>query len=101
MNELAVAAGIDFPWIAYRSLNGEDVESSGDWPFKTGVRCVNEEWDLQAYWELRRGGELNFGQWRESLRGAHRIIAARDDPKPFLAGVARAVSLPFRKGRNG
>lgn len=100
MNELAVAAGVDFPWIAYRTLNGGEVEQHGDWAFKTGVRCVNEEWDVQAYWELRRKGELSFRQWRESLHGAHRIIAAWDDPKPFLAGMVRAATLPFRKGKN-
>lgn len=100
MNELAVAAGVDFPWIAYRSLNGGEVEQDRDWAFNTGVRCVNEEWDVQAYWELRRKGELSFRQWWESLHGAHRIIAAWDDPKPFLAGMVRAATLPFRKGKN-
>lgn len=101
MNELAVAAGVDFPWIAYRALNGELIDRHGALPFKTGIRCVNEEWDVQAYWALRREGKLNFRQWRESLRGAHRIIAARDDPKPFMAGLLRAASLPFRKGKKG
>lgn len=99
MNELAVTAGIDFPWITYRSLNGEDVKPQAHGAFKTGVRCVNEEWDLQAYWELRNRGEMSFSQWRDSLRGSHRIIAAWDDPKPILAGMARAMSRPFKKGR--
>lgn len=99
MNEVAVKAGIDFPWIAYRSLNGEDVQPQADGVFQTGVRCVNEEWDLQAYWELHKKGEMSFRQWRDSLRGAHRIIAAWDDPKPILVGMARTLFLPFKKGR--
>lgn len=96
MNELAVKAGVDFPSIAYRCLSGEDVQPQADGAFQTGLRCVNEEWDLQAYWELRGKGEMSFLQWCGSLRGSHRMITAWDDPKPILAGVARAFLKPFQ-----
>jgi predicted ATP-grasp superfamily ATP-dependent carboligase len=94
MNELAVVAGVDFPWIAYRSLAGQFAPTEPP-AFRAGVTCVNEEWDVQAFLEQYRAGEISFGEWRKSLRGAHRIIAARDDPKPFVAGLLRGVTRLF------
>ena len=99
MNELAIAAGVDFPWIAYQSLAGRDHLADSRQTFRPGVKCVNEEWDLQAYLELRRRGELTFRQWRASLSGAHKVIAAMDDPAPLMAGLARAIFPPLRQGR--
>jgi predicted ATP-grasp superfamily ATP-dependent carboligase len=99
MNELAIAAGVDFPWIAYRSMAGMEME--GEPPaFRAGVTCVNEEWDVQAFFERYRRGEMTFSEWQRSLRGAHPIIAAWDDPKPIIAGLfrgARRLLLPGRR----
>jgi predicted ATP-grasp superfamily ATP-dependent carboligase len=93
MNELAVVAGVDFPWIAYRTLIGDPPAPNRGPSFRTGVSCFNEEWDIQAYWELRKQREISFRRWCSSLRGAHPIIAARDDPGPLIAGIGRAARL--------
>jgi predicted ATP-grasp superfamily ATP-dependent carboligase len=89
-NQLAVSAGIDLPWIAYRYLIGfrDDAVPS----FRTGVQYVNEEWDAQAYWTLRRSGELTLRKWASSLRETRAwALFAADDPLPMIAGLGRVV----------
>ena len=89
-NELAIRAGIDFPWIGYRHLvqaTGAAHENRG---FSTGVEYVNEEWDLAAFRRLRASGQLSLTSWAGSFwRARARAIGAWDDPGPLLAGVWR------------
>lgn len=88
-NELAVGAGIDFPWIGYRYLVGEADDHGEPLPFRLGVKYVDEEQDALAFLSLRREGTLNLGGWLRSLQGARPMLAAWDDPLPFLAGLGR------------
>lgn len=93
-NELAVRAGVDFPWLAYRYLTAGEMPSAS---FQPGVKYVNEEWDLQAFCALRRQARLTTWQWLRSLRGAKaRAIAAWDDPRPLLVGLWRSVTRSFQ-----
>lgn len=90
-NQLAISAGIDFPWIAYRHLSGFNDAPTP--PFQTQVKYVNEEWDVQAFWALRKAGRLTFWSWVSSLRGTKAwALSALDDPLPLLAGIWRFVS---------
>ncbi len=107
-NQLAVTAGVDFPWIGYRYLTGVDSGSGAAVHGRSGVRYVNEEWDVQAYLALRRSGEISFGRWIDSVRGVRAVaIGAWDDPGPLLVGLGRLASLAVRtsiarsKGRPG
>ena len=90
-NELAVAAGVDLPWIGYRHLTGADAPAAS---FRPGVKFVNEEWDLQAFLALRRSGQLTVRSWLASLRGVRATaVWAWDDPLPFLARLRRLGRL--------
>jgi predicted ATP-grasp superfamily ATP-dependent carboligase len=90
-NQLAIAAGVDFPWIGYQYLTGAGVGHSA---FRSGVRYVNEEWDVQAYLSLRRAGVMSLGGWLASLRGVRaKAFAAWDDPLPLLVGIRRFLGL--------
>jgi D-aspartate ligase len=89
-NQLAISAGVDFPWIGYQYLTGADL---GDIPakcFRSQVKYVNEEWDVQAYLALRKSGNMNFGRWLRSIRGVNaKAIGAWDDPLPLMVGLWR------------
>jgi predicted ATP-grasp superfamily ATP-dependent carboligase len=109
-NQLAISAGVDFPWLGYRYLLGDDLEGEGG-RARPGVKYFNEEWDVQAYFALRKSGELGFYDWLNSIRGAEAwAVGARDDPLPLLMGVWRfmltvphtvtkILSAPFNRQR--
>ncbi len=97
-NQLAISAGVDFPWLGYQYLQGADLESDVG-RARPGVRYVNEEWDIQAYLALRTSGDLSFRDWLTSIRGAEAwALGAYDDPLPLLAGLWRFLStIPVTK----
>lgn len=89
-NQLAISAGVDFPWIGFQYLLGREVDPPGTVPFSAGVLYCNEEWDFKAFLILRRQGDLTFSEWWKSFRSAEaRAIFARDDPGPALAVLGR------------
>jgi predicted ATP-grasp superfamily ATP-dependent carboligase len=95
-NQLAISAGVDFPWIAYRSLCGEAFEEPR---FRPGVYYVNEEWDVKAFLALRRAGRLGAGEWIRSLAAAESFaVAARDDLRP-LAAILTRLARAYLTGR--
>jgi D-aspartate ligase len=97
-NQLAIRAGVDLPWIAYRYLAGLERTPASAPSFRANIKYVNEAWDVQAFWSLRRSGELSFWSWIRSLRGTKAwAVAAWDDPFPLLVGISRSVSLLLRR----
>jgi predicted ATP-grasp superfamily ATP-dependent carboligase len=94
-NQLAVTAGVDFAWIAYRHLTGTSspVERVS---FTPGITYVNEEADLKTFLALHKAGELRTTEWLRSWFSAKAYaLGAWDDPMPLivLAGrVARAAT---------
>jgi D-aspartate ligase len=105
-NQLAISAGIDFPWLGYRYLTNAEGGAKPTRCFLPGVKYVNEEWDLKAFLSLRQAGKLNFAEWIRSLRGVKaRAIGAADDPYPFLVLLGRLLRaflhdlLNFKSGR--
>jgi predicted ATP-grasp superfamily ATP-dependent carboligase len=93
-NQLAISAGVDFPWLGYLHATGQLGEGPAD-PFRVGTRYVNEMWDLRAYLRLRKTEGLRFGSWLRSLIAAEaHAFGAWDDPMPLLQTgrrLARAV----------
>lgn len=95
-NQLAVSAGVDFPWIAYRHLCGLRIDTPR---FRPGVRHVNEEWDLKAFLLLRRHGTLGTRAWIRSLLTTDSFaLGARGDWRPLLVAFYRLVK-GFAGGR--
>jgi D-aspartate ligase len=96
-NQLAIAAGVDFPWLGYRYLTDPTVAGNPASSFRRGVVYVNEEWDFRAYLALRKSGELSFRDWfRSCLAAEARALWAWDDPGPLLAVLGRFARAALR-----
>jgi predicted ATP-grasp superfamily ATP-dependent carboligase len=103
-NELAIRAGVDFPWIVYQYLNagGEEQRPRPTRGFRLGVKYVNEEWDIGAYLALRRAGELTLREWWASVRGAEaRALGSWRDPRPLMVALWRVLRTSLRKALAG
>ncbi|MCC6907847.1 MAG: hypothetical protein IT430_07905 [Phycisphaerales bacterium] len=94
IGELAIASGVDLPYLYYRDVIGDQVEPVE--PCKLGVKWFCFEWDLKSFLEHRRRGELTLRGWLASLRGK-RVCAyyAADDPKPFFTAMIQLVRRTF------
>jgi predicted ATP-grasp superfamily ATP-dependent carboligase len=94
-NQLAIRAGVDFPWIGYRYLIGA---SPAERPHaQEGIKHINEEWEIQAYLALRRSGELGFLAWLRSIQNSKSwAIGAWDDPLPVIMGFGRFLKKGWR-----
>jgi len=96
-NQMAITAGVDFPWIGYRYLTGSDDDARQIPAFRPGVKFLNEELEADAYRALRKSGGMSIGRWARSIRGTtSRAIWTWDDPLPFVVLVWRLVR---RRGR--
>jgi D-aspartate ligase len=96
MTELAVRSGLDLPWLTYALLTGG--ETSPPPALEWGRRCVNEEWDLQAFLALRGSAGMTLAGWLRSLAGAGTVVGAWDDPLPLLGGMARGLKRLVSRG---
>lgn len=96
-NQMAITAGVDFPWIGYRYLLGEPVDPTSC-RARRGVVHVNEEWDVKSFLTLRRQGLLTAGEWWRSFRTAEaRSIYAADDRGPALEVLRRFALAGLRR----
>jgi predicted ATP-grasp superfamily ATP-dependent carboligase len=100
-NQLAIDAGVDLPWIGFRSLMGnrDGVDAPAPW-FRSGVKHVHEEWDLGAFLALRRAGELTLAPWLASLRGVRSFaLGSWRDPLPLLVTAWRLLTRSLRRAQ--
>jgi predicted ATP-grasp superfamily ATP-dependent carboligase len=96
-NQMAITAGVDFPWIGYRYLLGEEIDPKSC-EARPGVLYVNEEWDVKSFLTLRRQGLLTTGEWWRSFRSAEaRSIYAPDDRGPALEVLRRFAAAGLRR----
>jgi len=101
-NQLAISAGVDFPWIGYRYLTGHDPGPTGDSGFLPGVKYINEEWDFKALLGLRSAGVMTLGEWFKSIEDVKaRSIGATDDPYPLVMVLSRFLRAALKLGRSG
>jgi predicted ATP-grasp superfamily ATP-dependent carboligase len=100
IGELAIASGVDLPYIYYCDMIGrkiEPVEQS-----RVGIKWLCFEWDFLSFLEYRRRRQLNFIEWISSLKG-EKVYAyyAKDDLKPFLFACyrfgLRGINYFFKK----
>ena len=80
----AIAAGVDFPWLLYRSLAGEPVEAVHE--YETGVRCRNLlPGELLHFLANRDRLRMDPPLWAGAGSGVVDDVLARDDPGPAWA----------------
>jgi D-aspartate ligase len=102
-NQLAINAGIDFPWIAYQMivhLNFPDKMPRPQAPtqYKVGYHHINEERDFNTFLIRRKQGELGFWKWFKSVVTAESFaLWNKKDPWPFLNMVASKIGKRFRR----
>ena len=91
-------AGVDFPYLLWRMLNGAPVSSARGRP---GVRWVRALTDVPTVLGALRAGELSFPAYLSSLRGPiEYAVLARDDPLPAIVELPSALHLAWvRRGR--
>ena len=96
-NQLAISAGVDFPWIGYQYLTASDPGTALADPFRPGVKYVNEQWDVTAYLALRKSGKLTFVRWVRSVLGSEaKAIWAWRDPFPLFMVLWGFMKAFFR-----
>jgi len=79
---IGAAAGVDFPYLAYRVAMGLPVERAQG---RSGVRWVRLTTDLPTSAKEIVRGRMKIGPYLKSLRPPlEGPIAAKDDPKPAL-----------------
>ena len=96
--ELAVASGVDFPYLIYRNLVfGEHTVREND--YVKNVKLWNIELDLGCLFRLRKQGEITFLEWLKGLKAkkiAHTYFAF-DDWGPWFIVYAKLVRVVFTK----
>ncbi|MFN8524211.1 MAG: ATP-grasp domain-containing protein [Chloroflexota bacterium] len=89
-------AGVDFPHLLWRMLQGEQLETIRG---QAGVRWARLATDLPtAAIEIARG-RMSFVDYARSFRGPIELsVLAPDDPLPALAELALLPYLAFKRG---
>jgi len=94
-HSLGRAAGVDFPYLLWLMLRGEDLPRIRG---RAGVRWVRALTDLPTALGEIRAGRLSIGAYLLSLRGPIEFaILAADDPMPAIAEVPAALMLAWRR----
>jgi predicted ATP-grasp superfamily ATP-dependent carboligase len=99
-HSIGAAAGVDFPYIAYRVAQGEDVEFAIGRP---GVRWVRLSTDMWTYDREILARRVKLRPYVKSLRPPlEGPVAARDDPLPIFVEpliLARRIVQRLRRRR--
>jgi len=94
-HSLGRAAGVDFPYLLWLMLSGEELPRIRG---RAGVRWVRALTDLPTALGEIRAGRLSVGAYVRSLRGPIEFaILAADDPLPALVEVPAALALAWRR----
>ncbi len=93
---LAVAAGVDIPYIAYRDVIGEAIPPTRS--YKTGVTWVNLIHDFSAFSLFyRRIEKTSWCRWiRMGFAAQTHAFFAWDDPVPVFGQLAQAAKAGAR-----
>jgi D-aspartate ligase len=84
-------AGVDFPYLLWRMMRGEDVPETRGRP---GVRWVRALTDVPVAWGEIRAGRMSPRAYLASLRGPiEYAVLAADDPLPALLEIPASLRL--------
>ena len=100
IGELAIASGIDLPFLYYCDVTGRKFPSKLH--YQTGIKWFGFDWDFPSFLEYRRRGLLTFSEWVSSLKGKKVYpYFAKDDLKPFFYACSkfpiRVVNYALKK----
>ena len=91
---LGTSAGVNFPLLMWRLIQGENNEFVRARP---GVRWVRTIFDLSSAIQLIRKGELSIWEYVASLKGANHQTLASNDPLPALVECLTLLSSVLKK----
>src|SRR5947207_3296351 len=92
-HSLGRAAGVDFPYLLWRLLRGEQVDERRG---RAGVRWVRALTDLPVSIGEIRAGRMTMREYLASLRGPMEFaILAADDPLPAVVEIPSALHLAW------
>jgi len=88
-------AGVDFPYLLWRALDGEEI---GPIRGRTGVRWVRALTDVPTALGEIRAGRLSILEYLSSLKGPIEFaIAAADDPLPAILELPSTAYLAWMR----
>src|SRR5207253_5326479 len=91
---LCAAAGVDFPYLLWRSIHGEPVHELRG---RSGVRWVRMGTDVVAAFGEMSRGRLSVREYAKSLKPPIQFSTfAADDPAPALTGILMRAYSRFR-----
>ena len=91
---LCASAGVDFPFLMWKMLQGEEIKFARARPH---IRWVRTIYDLSSSVYSIRKGELSIKKYFASLKGVKHETFALDDPWPALAELFLLLNRGLRK----
>lgn len=93
---IAIAAGLDLPYLLYRDMIGEEIEVPASLKQVKWVRLTT---DLPTVFLEIVKGRMNLRDYLASMRGSKQdAVLSLDDPLPFVAEVVLIPYLWVKRG---
>ncbi len=87
---LAVDAGVDIPYIAYKDMLGKAVTPVNT--YHLDMQWIDLIGDFRAFLYYRKIGKVHFGQWvRSVIASRSHAYFSWDDPIPFLLHIKQVT----------
>lgn len=98
---IAEAGGVELLYAQYCDAVGLPLPANLEQRY-VGAKWIFWRQDLRSAWYYWQRGELTAREWLRSIRGrkAHAVLSW-SDPLPFLADLARAVPVLWKRKRAG
>ena len=93
---IAIAAGVDLPYLSYQDMLGEKVKEDG---FATDVKWIRLVTDIPTVIIQLLKGRMKFTDYLDSLRGKKEFaVLSLKDPMPFIVELAILPYLWWKRG---
>jgi predicted ATP-grasp superfamily ATP-dependent carboligase len=93
---LAIAAGVDLPYMLYQDMIGEITQANG---FRKGIKWIRLTTDIPTATKEILKGNLRISDYVSSLRGRkHFAVLCVNDPVPFIAELLMIPYLWKKRG---
>jgi predicted ATP-grasp superfamily ATP-dependent carboligase len=93
---LAIAAGVDLPYLLYQDMVGETARRNG---FETGMKWIRLTTDTPTAVREIAGGRMSVTEYLNSLKGRKQLaVLSLKDPLPFFVELLMIPYLWRRRG---